>query len=169
LIWIVVLHDSISKAGILPYRSRGLKNNELAVNCTDSSKLLDAYRTVVDRYNIDTIDLDLEGTGLSDNEAGARRATTIAKLQSERRKQGKQLAVWATLPVTPQGLAENGTSAVDLLLAKHVDLAGVNAMTMDYGSSMESGQSMLKASESAPHPNSTSTWYLIPAQWHTSE
>ncbi len=127
----------------------GLKNNELAVNCTDSSKLLDAYRTVVDRYNIDTIDLDLEGTGLSDNEAGARRATTIAKLQSERRKQGKQLAVWATLPVTPQGLAENGTSAVDLLLAKHVDLAGVNAMTMDYGSSMESGQSMLKASESA--------------------
>lgn len=127
----------------------GLDNQELAVGCTDQTKLLDAYSSVIDRYKINTIDLDLENSGLTDGAADARRATTIAKLQSERRAAGKPLAVWVTLPVTPQGLDENGTNAVAQLLAAHVDLAGVNIMTMDYGSSLASGQNMLTGSESA--------------------
>jgi len=127
----------------------GLNNDELAVKCTDANALAKAYKSVIDRYNIDTIDLDLEGNGLTNTDAGARRATAIAKLQSERRAQGKKLAIWATLPVTPQGLSEDGTNAVSQLLGKKVDLAGVNAMTMDYGQSRAAGQSMLAASESA--------------------
>lgn len=127
----------------------GLSNNELALNCTDSGKLFNAYQTVVNRYNIDTIDLDIEGSDLSNVSAGARRAVAIAKLQSERRASGKKLAVWLTLPVTPQGLSEDGTNAVAQLLAKGVDLAGVNIMTMDYGASLTSGMNMLTGSESA--------------------
>jgi chitinase len=127
----------------------GLKNNELAVTCTDATKLLGAYKSVIDRYNINTIDLDLEKSGLTDANAGARRAGAIAKLQSERRAQGKNLAVWVTLPVAPQGLSEDGTNAIAQLLAKGVDLAGINVMTMDYGSSRTTGQSMLEASKSA--------------------
>jgi chitinase len=127
----------------------GLKNDELAVKCTDPDKLLAAYRSVVDQYNINTIDLDLESTGLTNADAGARRATAIASLQTERRAAGKPLAVWATLPVTTQGLAENGTNAVTQLLSKKVDLAGINAMTMDYGSSLATGQTMQSAAESA--------------------
>lgn len=127
----------------------GLDNQELAVTCTDPAKLLDAYQSVVTRYNINTIDLDLENTGLTNSSADARRATAIAELQSARRKAGKPLAVWVTLPATPQGLAEDGTNAVSQLLAAHVDLAGVNVMTMDYGSSLASGQTMLTGSESA--------------------
>lgn len=127
----------------------GKDNQELAVTCTDQTKLLQAYQSVIDRYNINTIDLDLEGSGLTNSDAAARRATVIAQLQSARRKEGKQLAVWVTLPVTPQGLSEDGTNAVATLLAKHVDLAGVNAMTMDYGSSLAAGQTMLTGSESA--------------------
>ncbi|HEY8998936.1 MAG TPA: chitinase [Candidatus Saccharimonadales bacterium] len=127
----------------------GLSNSELAVKCTDSSKLLSAYQSVVDRYNINTIDLDLEESGLTTPGAGARRAAAIAQLQSARRKEGKALAVWVTLPVTPQGLSEDGTNAVQQLLAAHVDLAGVNIMTMDYGNSLTSGQTMLTGSESA--------------------
>lgn len=127
----------------------GLNNKELAVGCADSSKLLSAYRSVLDRYDVNTIDLDLENTGLTDTQAGARRATTIAKLQAERRANGKQLAVWLTLPVTPQGLSESGTAAVSQMLSKGVDIAGVNVMTMDYGSSLAKGQNMLSGSESA--------------------
>jgi chitinase len=127
----------------------GLNNDELAVNCSDSSKLYAAYQAVVDRYNIDTIDLDLEGTGLTDKAAGDRRADALAKLQKERRSEGKRLAIWVTLPVTPQGLSEDGTNAVAQLLDGGVDLAGVNAMTMDYGASKPKGQSMQAASESA--------------------
>ncbi len=126
----------------------GLDNQELAVGCTDPDQLLAAYRSVVDQYHIDTIDLDLEKTGLTDQAAAARRATAIAKLQAERRAQGKNLAVWVTLPVDPQGLTEDGTNAVSQLLGKGVDLAGVNVMTMDYGASLGS-QSMLDGSQSA--------------------
>ncbi|CAM5219970.1 hypothetical protein UACE39S_02375 [Ureibacillus acetophenoni] len=127
----------------------GVRNNELAVECTDTDKLLSAYESVVNRYNLNTIDLDLENSGLTDTDAGSRRAEVIAKLQSERRAVGKQLAVWLTLPVTPQGLSQDGTNAVELLLKHDVDLAGVNVMTMDYGASLTSDYTMLTASESA--------------------
>lgn len=127
----------------------GLDNQELAVKCTDPAKLLQAYQSVIDRYNINTIDLDLENTGLTNADAGARRAAVLAQLQSARRKDGKQLAIWVTLPVAPQGLSQDGTNAVSQLLAKHVDLAGINVMTMDYGQSLTQGQNMLTGSESA--------------------
>jgi len=126
----------------------GLSNSELAVKCTDAASLLGAYRSVVDRYDISMIDLDLEGPGLTDTNAGARRAVAIASLQAERRAQGKDFAVWVTLPVTPQGLSEDGTNAVSQLLSKGVDIAGVNVMTMDYGQSLD-GKTMLAASEGA--------------------
>lgn len=127
----------------------GLKNDELAVKCKEPRALMAAYRSVVKRYDINTIDLDLELSGLTDKAATERRATAIAQLQAERRSQGKSLAVWLTLPVAPQGLTEDGTNAVATLLASKVDLAGVNVMTMDYGDSLEKGKSMLEGSKSA--------------------
>src|SRR5690606_33769826 len=94
----------------------GLLNDELAVGCEDEAKLTEAYRSVIDRYKLDTIDLDLELEGLTSTEAGVRRAKAIAKLQIEQRAQAKHLAVWVTLPVIPQGLTKDGTDAVALLL-----------------------------------------------------
>lgn len=127
----------------------GQRNSELAKNCTSVADLVRAYSSVIDRYKISTIDLDLEGDSLSDTAAADRRATAIAQIQEKQRKAGKSLAVWLTLPVAPTGLALDGQNAVRTALAKGVDLAGVNAMTMDYGSSREAGQSMLKATTSA--------------------
>lgn len=127
----------------------GRNNQELAVNCTDPEKLFNAYQLVVNRYNINTIDLDLEGTALTDAAVASRRAAAIAQLQAQRRAAGKQLAVWVTLPVAPQGLNEDGTDAVSQLLTQHVDLAGVNVLAMDYGSSLAKGTTMVSASESA--------------------
>jgi len=127
----------------------GLRNSELAVKCTDPAKLEAAYQAVINRYNIDTIDLDLEQSGLTNTAAAGRRASVIAALQKTRRSHGKNLAVWATLPVTPQGLSEDGTNAVTQLLSKKVDLAGINIMTMDYGDSLLSSQNILSGSESA--------------------
>lgn len=127
----------------------GLKNDELAVKCDKQEKLIAAYRTVIERYNVNTIDLDLESNGLTDNAAAVRRASALAALQSQRQSQGKKLAVWVTLPVTPQGLSIDGTNAVTQLLKGGVDLAGVNAMTMDYGQSKDSSLSMAEASQDA--------------------
>lgn len=124
----------------------GLLNDELAVACTDTAKLMGAYKEVIERYNIDTIDLDLENTGLTDRSAGERRAQVIAQLQKQRRLKGKELAVWVTLPVAPSGLTKDGTDAVAQLLKEGVDLSGVNVMTMNYGSSKVKGDTMADAS-----------------------
>lgn len=127
----------------------GLINDELAVKCTDKAKLKAAYSAVIDRYNINTIDLDLELVGLTDQDAAKRRAEVIADIQKERRSQGKSLAVWVTLPVAPQGLTADGTNAITWLLASGVDVTGVNVMTMDYGGSKAADQSMGDAAKSA--------------------
>ena len=112
----------------------GQANNELATTCTDATALENAYTTVIDRYDLTTIDLDLEGEALTGDSA-ERRASAIAAVQADREAAGKSLAVWLTLPVTPAGLTTDGTDAVAAFLAAGVDVTGVNVMTMDYGDS----------------------------------
>lgn len=127
----------------------GALNDELALNCTDSDKLLIAYESVIERYSLDTIDLDLENKSLSDKDSSERRASVIASLQKKQHEEGKNLAVWLTLPVAPQGLTQDGTDAITQMLSKGVDLAGINIMTMDYGESRAKDLSMLDASKNA--------------------
>lgn len=127
----------------------GLLNSELALLCTDDEALAQAYRSVIERYNINTIDLDLEQDGLTDLEAAERRARVIAKIQQEYRESDRELAVWLTLPVAPQGLTLDGTNAVAKVLESELDIAGVNVMTMNYGSSRNQTDSMFEASRKA--------------------
>ena len=127
----------------------GLNNSELSSACTDPAKLKASYASVLDRYGVTTIDLDIEGTDLQDTAAGERRATAIAALQAERRAAGKNIAVWLTLPTATFGLTEDGTTAVAQMLDAGVDISGVNAMTMDFGESRDQNTSMSDASISA--------------------
>ncbi len=124
----------------------GLLNDELAVRCVNATRLFEAYASVVNRYEIGTIDLDIEGAALTDASAGQRRAVAIAGLQKARIAAGRDLKVWLTLPASPTGLTQAGTAAVAQLLGAGIDLAGVNAMTMDYGASKPESLSMGDAS-----------------------
>lgn len=123
----------------------GALNSELAVVCDSTSALMQAYSKVIDRYSVTTIDLDLEGDGLEDAVAGERRAAAIAALQRQRTAFGGALDVWVTLPTSTHGLTDSGTKAVRQLLEAGVDLAGVNAMTMDYAVDLD-GRTMAEAS-----------------------
>lgn len=147
------LEDRISKlqsnGGAFAISFGGSANSELANSCHDAAALDSAYRAVVGRYNPKTIDFDVEGDNLADSAAWQRRAAAIASLQKDRSEEGRPVAIWLTLPVTPQGLTDAGTSAVDQMLAAGVQLAGVNIMTMNYGSSRNPSQSMLDAGISA--------------------
>ena len=127
----------------------GALNSEIALKCKNADKLYDAYNSVIKRYHINTIDIDLENQGLSDIKAGKRRANVLAKLQKDYRKQNKGLAIWLTLPVAPQGLTKEATDMIAEVLSSGVDLAGINLMTMDYGQSLESGKTMSEGSEQA--------------------
>lgn len=127
----------------------GALNSELSLACTDEEALFSAYKEVIERYNISTIDLDLENESLRNVEAASRRARVVARLQAAYEAKDKKLVVWVTLPVAPQGLTKEGTDAVASLLKGGVDVAGVNLMTMDYGESKESAVTMYEASRSA--------------------
>ncbi|WP_261165788.1 chitinase [Microbacterium sp. Marseille-Q6965] len=123
----------------------GLLNAELGDACGTTRELRDAYAAVIDRYRLTTIDLDLEGDALTDAAAMARRAEAVAALQTERRESDEELAVWLTLPVGPAGLTPDGTDAVAAFLDAGVDLAGVNAMTMN----LDAGDTLADASREA--------------------
>ena len=127
----------------------GVINDELALKCTDESKLYNAYKSVIDRYKLDTIDLDLESENLQDTESMLRRAIVLSRLQQDIKDSKGSLAIWLTLPVAPQGLTEEGTNAVSIMLQNKVDLSGVNVMTMNYADSKEGNQNLLEASKRA--------------------
>lgn len=122
----------------------GLNNSELAVACTDQARLTDAYRQLVRRYDVATLDLDIEGTAVADQASLQRRALALATVQGERQTAGHPLAVWLTLPVAPDGLTADGLGAVRATLQGGVSLRGVNVMTMDFGSGQGSGSGMLE-------------------------
>lgn len=119
----------------------GAINTELASACSSVDELTAAYSTVMDRYGVDVMDLDIEGDHLTDAAATSRRADAVDRLQSQRRDAGDSLDVWLTLPVGPAGLTTEGIAQVDALLAAGVELSGVNAMTMDFGTDGSAPQS----------------------------
>lgn len=115
----------------------GQAGTELSTACSDVDELADAYAAVIDRYDLTTIDLDVEGASLSDSAGGARRAQAIAAVQQSMKDQGRDVSVWLTLPVAPTGLTKEGVVAVDQMLEAGVDLAGVNGMTMNFGTGVD--------------------------------
>src|SRR5665647_1187631 len=86
----------------------GARGTELASACTDPQALREAYQSVIDRYELTHIDLDLEGASLDDHAAATRRAEAIKGLQDDAEAAGRDLAVWLTLPVGPTGLTDAG-------------------------------------------------------------
>ncbi len=74
------------------------------MSCSDPKQLAASYQTVISRYNLSTIDLDIERSASLNPTVNARRAIAIATVQKAQAKAGKKLAVWLTLAVTPSGL-----------------------------------------------------------------
>ena len=116
---------------------------------TDEAALTDAYRDVVERYDVHAIDLDIENADIADAPSIERRAKAIATVQSERAAAEKDLAVWLTLPVASSGLTADGVTLIGSTIEGGVDLTGVNVMTMNFGSSDDPTADMLAATKSA--------------------
>jgi chitinase len=123
----------------------GQANSELSVACTDPQALVAAYQSVVDRYELTAVDLDIEGAALDDAASLARRAEAITQVQDRVKADGGTLAVWLTLPVDTNGLTETGLQAARVMLDGGVDLAGINGMTMNFGATRDSGDAMSDA------------------------
>jgi chitinase len=129
----------------------GQANSELAIKCTDDSALKAAYLSVIDRYHLSVIDLDIEGAALSNWSSITRRATVIGEVEGAVQAAGGHLSVWLTLPVATTGLQDNAISVIDAFLRDHVALAGVNVMSMDFGSSEPDMLSGVESSITTSH------------------
>lgn len=118
----------------------GERGQNIAERCASADDLRKAYAAVLERYDINTVDFDIEGDALADTDANQRRAEAVAKLQTQYRERGDQLAVWVTLPVNKQGLTQQGIDVVETMLSYGVDLSGVNLMTMNFNTLNEAFQ-----------------------------
>ncbi|MEO5723604.1 MAG: chitinase [Ilumatobacteraceae bacterium] len=127
----------------------GQANEELAFACTDPDKLTGAYRDVVTRYDVKTVDFDIENSDIADAPSIERRAQAVATVQKERAAAGSKLAVWITLPVATSGFTAAGVALVNATIAGGVDVAGINAMTMNFSSPDNPTRDMLAATKSA--------------------
>jgi chitinase len=126
----------------------GAARDELATVCADGGLLVDAYRSVVERYGTDAIDLDIEYNDLLDSASNLRRAEAMATLQRER-SDAEPLEIWLTLPVKPGGLTADGVRVVSQWVDAGVKLAGVNIMVMDFGGSKPADVGMAAAAKRA--------------------
>lgn len=127
----------------------GAANTSLAVSCPSAPALVTAYQSVISRYHLATIDLDVEGAALGNFAANERNAAAIAGLERAARTRHQHLAVWLTLPVEPSGLQDNALSVISAMLSNHAVLAGINVMTMDFNQSPSQGTTMLDLVEQA--------------------
>jgi cellulose synthase/poly-beta-1,6-N-acetylglucosamine synthase-like glycosyltransferase len=127
----------------------GQAHTPLDVACTSASSLAAAYQSVIDRYQLTTIDLDIEGAALNNFSAEQRRAAAVAELEQSAARAHRQLSVWLTLPVEPSGLQDNALSVIESMLRDHVSITGINVMTMDFSPVPKAGTGMLKPVEQA--------------------
>ncbi len=127
----------------------GQANSELALSCTNVTKLTAAYRSVIQRYALSTIDLDIEGGALDDHASIVRRAQAVAAVQKEAKAAKAPLRVWLTLPVEPNGLQGNALTVTQEMLKAGVELSGVNVMAMDFRTVPSGPNGMYPAIESA--------------------
>jgi hypothetical protein len=108
----------------------GAAGTELGQACTSVAALQAAYQSVITKYNLTWIDLDIEGAAIADAASVNRRNQAIRALQAA----NPSLRVSYTLPVNPTGLDGNGTNLLSNARANGARVDVVNVMAMDYGS-----------------------------------
>ncbi|MFF7310325.1 chitinase [Streptomyces sp. NPDC008137] len=111
----------------------GASGKELAAACDTASELAAAYGKALDAAGATRADFDIEGDELADSASIALRSKAIAQLQQER----DDLEVSFTLPVMPSGLGKDSLALLASANDNGVQVATVNLMTMNYGSSFD--------------------------------
>ena len=92
----------------------------------DIDVLYNTYKDIVNGYGLTRIDLDVEGDGQNKAQNIAN-AKAIKKLQDE-----TGVDVSLTLPVSPNGLIDQGLNVLEAYLSNGVNLVSVNIMAMCY-------------------------------------
>ncbi len=107
----------------------GASGTELGQACTSVSALQAAYQTVVTKYNLKWMDLDIEGAPIADTASIDRRNKAIAGLEAA----NPGLKVSYTLAVNRTGLPQEQINLLTNAKSNSARVDIVNIMAMDYG------------------------------------
>jgi len=129
----------------------GASNSPLASATDDIEELKTQYQNIVEIYELTHLDFDIEGIWQLDNDATILRALALVDLQNEWENNNREVKIWFTLPVLPEGLTADGYAVVETTVNLGVELSGINIMAMDYGDN------------AAPDPEGQMGYYAIQA------
>ena len=124
----------------------GSLGQELALECSSAASLQAAYQSVINKYSVTMIDIDIEGGAVSNQASITLRDQALKALKAA----NPGLIVSYTLPVLPTGLVSTGVNILTSAKADGLALDVVNVMAMDYGSAEDNGAQMgLDATDAA--------------------
>jgi len=121
----------------------GASGFPLAYVAENENELKEAYKAVIDAYDLQSIDFDIEGIFVAHPASIELRSKAMKLLQDEY----PDLQISITLPVMPWGLTGDGVNVVTSAVNHQVDLSVVNLMAMDYGGPGDMGDNAISAME----------------------
>ncbi|MFG1363638.1 fibronectin type III domain-containing protein [Xanthobacter versatilis] len=108
---------------------------EPALSFTNVAQLTAAYQSVMDKYNVTSLDFDIEADALTNTAASHLRNEALVALEQA----NPDLTVSFTLPALPTGLNQAGLDLLAQAKADGVEIDTVNIMVMNYGAYYDSG------------------------------
>ncbi|WFO12613.1 glycosyl hydrolase family 18 protein [Edwardsiella ictaluri] len=112
----------------------GANGTEAAIEASSAEELAALYQSAIDKYQVDSLDFDIEGAALNDKKSVDMRNQAIAILEAN----NPNLEVSYTLPVLPDGLTLDGLNLLQSAVDNHARIDIVNIMAMDYGGAYDS-------------------------------
>jgi hypothetical protein len=105
---------------------------ELADSCTSVNAIARVFESLITTYHVNRIDLDIEGTSISEAAGINRRNQAVAEAERWARVHGHRIQFSYTLPTFPTGLTADGLAVLQNAIANHARITEVNLLTFDY-------------------------------------
>jgi hypothetical protein len=142
---------------------------EIADSCPSVAGIAQVFEQVITTYHVPRIDLDIEGTSLTDTAGINRRNEAVAEVEAWAAHRGLRIQFSYTLPTLTTGLDAEDDAVLANAIADHARISVVNQLTFDYYIGTE--QDMVADTETAAAGTYTELQSLYPSDspaeiWH---
>jgi hypothetical protein len=120
---------------------------EIADSCDSVSAIAQVYESLITTYNVPRIDMDIEGTSVTNTVGINRRNEAIAETEAWAAAHGRSIQFSYTLPTFPTGLPAAELAVLQNAVADGAVISTVNLETFDYYIGTQ--QNMLTDTETA--------------------
>ncbi|HTX85753.1 MAG TPA: chitinase [Streptosporangiaceae bacterium] len=107
-------------------------NTDIADSCTSVPAIAKVYESLITTYHVPRIDLDVEGTSVSDTAGINRRNEAIAMTEAWAAAHHRTIQFSYTLPTVPSGLPAAEFAVLQNAVADGARISTVNLLTFDY-------------------------------------